>query len=35
MRLKAVHYVNEPAIFDVIFAIVRQFMRKKLLERVW
>ncbi|XP_060583034.1 alpha-tocopherol transfer protein-like [Ruditapes philippinarum] len=34
MRLKGVHYVNEPALFDVIFAIVQQFLRRKFLERI-
>ncbi|XP_045168285.2 alpha-tocopherol transfer protein-like [Mercenaria mercenaria] len=34
MRLKGVHYVNEPTVFDIVFAVARQFMRKKLLERV-
>ena len=34
MRFKGVHYLNEPIIFDGIFAIVRPFMKEKILQRV-
>ena len=34
MRFKGVHYLNEPIIFDAIFAIVRPFMKEKILQRV-
>ncbi|XP_052762896.1 alpha-tocopherol transfer protein-like isoform X2 [Mya arenaria] len=34
MRFKGIHYLNEPAIFDYIFAIVRPFLKEKILSRV-
>lgn len=34
MRFKGVHYLNEPVIFDGIFAIVRPFMKEKILQRL-
>lgn len=34
MRMKGVHYLNEPTLFDIFFTIARQFMKKKLLERI-
>ena len=34
MRFKGIHYLNEPIIFDAIFAIVRPFMKEKILQRV-
>ncbi|GFO44906.1 alpha-tocopherol transfer protein-like, partial [Plakobranchus ocellatus] len=34
MRFKKLDYVNEPTFFDVIFAIVKQFMKEKLLKRI-
>ena len=34
MRFKGIHYINEPSIFDMIFAIVKPFMKEKILNRV-
>lgn len=34
MRFKGIHYVNEPVIFDMIFAVIRPFMKQKILDRV-
>ena len=34
MRFKGIHYLNEPVIFDGIFAIMRPFMKEKILQRV-
>lgn len=34
MRFKGMHYLNEPVIFDAIFAVVRPFMKEKLLQRL-
>ena len=33
-RFKGIHYVHEPTFFDVVFAIVRQFLKEKMLKRV-
>ncbi|KAL5014872.1 hypothetical protein ScPMuIL_009142 [Solemya velum] len=33
-RFKGMHYVNQPTFFDYIFAIVRQFMKEKLVSRL-
>lgn len=33
-RFKGMHFVNEPTFFDVVFAIVKQFMKEKFLNRV-
>lgn len=34
MRLKAIHFVNEPAVFGALFAIVKPFLKEKLVKRV-
>ncbi|XP_060565184.1 alpha-tocopherol transfer protein-like isoform X2 [Ruditapes philippinarum] len=34
MRFKGIHYVNEPVIFDMIFAVIRPFMKQKILDRI-
>jgi len=34
MRFKGIHYINEPSVFDYIFAIVKPFMKEKILSRV-
>jgi hypothetical protein len=34
MRLKAIHFVNEPAVFGAIFAIIKPFLKEKLVKRV-
>lgn len=34
MRFKGIHYLNEPVIFDGIFAIMRPFMKEKILQRI-
>ena len=34
MRFKGIHYVNEPVVFDMIFAVIRPFMKQKILDRV-
>lgn len=34
VRFKGLHYLNEPTFFDVVFAIVKQFMKEKILRRV-
>ncbi|KAH9374692.1 hypothetical protein HPB48_021144 [Haemaphysalis longicornis] len=34
MRLKAVHKVRHGAAFDVLFAVARPFLKKKLFERI-
>ncbi|KAL4217917.1 hypothetical protein ACF0H5_022656 [Mactra antiquata] len=34
MRFKGIHYVNEPAVFDYVFAIIRPFMKQKILDRI-
>jgi hypothetical protein len=33
-RFKGIHYINEPAVFDYIFAIAKQFMKEKTVSRV-
>nr|XP_034326775.1 alpha-tocopherol transfer protein-like [Crassostrea gigas] len=33
-RFKGLHYLNEPAVFDYIFAIVKQFMKEKTVSRL-
>lgn len=33
-RLKGIHYVNVPQIFDTVFSLIRQFLKKKVQERV-
>ncbi|ESO83200.1 hypothetical protein LOTGIDRAFT_133798 [Lottia gigantea] len=33
-RIKSIHYVNEPVFFDVIFAIIKQFLKEKILKRL-
>jgi len=33
MRMKGIHYVKTPAIFDVIFQMAKAFMKSKFLER--
>ena len=33
-RFKGIHYVHEPTFFDVVFTIVRQFLKEKMLKRV-
>ncbi|CAG5133154.1 unnamed protein product, partial [Candidula unifasciata] len=35
MRLKRYDIVNEPALFDVVWAILKQFMKEKLLGRIF
>lgn len=34
MRLKAIHFVNEPAVFGAIFAVIKPFLKEKLVKRV-
>jgi len=34
MRLKALHLINEPSIFSLIFAVVRPFLKEKTVNRV-
>ncbi|XP_025088912.1 alpha-tocopherol transfer protein-like [Pomacea canaliculata] len=34
VRFKGLHYLNEPTFFDVVFAIVKQFMKEKILRRI-
>ncbi|XP_022291415.1 alpha-tocopherol transfer protein-like isoform X2 [Crassostrea virginica] len=33
-RFKGLHYLNEPAVFDYIFAIAKQFMKEKTVSRL-
>ncbi|XP_048727430.2 alpha-tocopherol transfer protein-like isoform X3 [Ostrea edulis] len=33
-RFKGIHYINEPAVFDYIFAIAKQFMKEKTVSRL-
>ena len=35
VRIKAIHILDQPKIFTVIFAIVSQFMKEKLRKRVY
>ncbi|KAK0044902.1 alpha-tocopherol transfer protein [Biomphalaria pfeifferi] len=35
LRLKRYDYVNEPSFFDVLFTIFKQFMKDKLLKRIY
>ena len=35
MRLKAIHFVNEPAVFGAIFSLVKPFLKEKLVKRVY
>jgi len=34
MRLKALHVVNEPSIFSILFAIAKPFLKEKTVNRV-
>ncbi|XP_070534837.1 alpha-tocopherol transfer protein-like isoform X2 [Ptychodera flava] len=34
VRIKGVHYVNEPRIFEWLFAIIRPFLKEKLKQRI-
>ncbi|CAL1540188.1 unnamed protein product [Lymnaea stagnalis] len=34
LRLKRIDYVNEPTFFDIVFSIVKQFMKEKLTKRI-
>lgn len=34
LRLKAIHYVNQPKIFDIIFGFFKPFMSDKMLKRL-
>ena len=34
MRVKSVNFVNEPKLFDMLFAIIRPFMKEKLKKRL-
>ncbi|XP_012945712.1 alpha-tocopherol transfer protein-like [Aplysia californica] len=34
LRLKRLDYVNEPTFFDIIFSIMKQFMKEKLVKRI-
>ncbi|CAG5125676.1 unnamed protein product [Candidula unifasciata] len=34
LRLKRYDFVNEPTFFDVVFAIIKQFMKDKLVKRI-
>ncbi|XP_045181950.2 alpha-tocopherol transfer protein-like isoform X2 [Mercenaria mercenaria] len=34
MRFKGIHYVNEPVVFDMVFAVIRPFMKQKILDRI-
>lgn len=34
-RFKGLHYIHEPTFFDMVFAIVKQFLKDKFLKRVF
>ena len=34
VRFRGIHYVREPPFFDVVFAIIKQFWKEKILKRV-
>ncbi|GAB1610986.1 alpha-tocopherol transfer protein-like [Argonauta hians] len=34
VRLKGVHYIHEPSMFDVLFSLVRPFLKEKLVNRL-
>ncbi|XP_077869426.1 alpha-tocopherol transfer protein-like [Saccoglossus kowalevskii] len=34
IRIKGMHYVNEPRLFDAVFAVVRPFLKEKLKNRI-
>ncbi|XP_077989663.1 alpha-tocopherol transfer protein-like [Glandiceps talaboti] len=34
VRIKGIHYINEPRIFDAVFAIIRPFLKEKLKNRI-
>lgn len=34
MRFQAVHFVNEPAVFDYLYAIIKQFMKQETIDKV-
>ena len=34
MRVKELHFFNEPAVFDLVFAIFKQVMKEKMMKRV-
>ncbi|RUS73396.1 hypothetical protein EGW08_018835 [Elysia chlorotica] len=34
MRFKRLDYVNEPSFFDLIFGLIKQFLKEKILKRV-
>ena len=33
-RVKAMHFVYEPAVFSIVFALVKPFLKEKLVSRV-
>nr|KAG5698893.1 hypothetical protein BaRGS_006787 [Batillaria attramentaria] len=33
-RFKGIHFLNEPTFFDVVFTIIKQFMKEKMLKRL-
>ncbi|XP_076456649.1 alpha-tocopherol transfer protein-like [Babylonia areolata] len=33
-RFKGLHYVNEPTFFDVVFAVIKPFLKEKILKRI-
>jgi len=34
MRLKGLHFINEPSVFSLIFALVKPFLKEKTVKRV-
>ena len=34
MRVKELHFINEPAVFDIIWSIFKQVMKEKMMKRV-
>ncbi|XP_029650679.1 alpha-tocopherol transfer protein-like [Octopus sinensis] len=34
LRLKGIHYIHEPSMFDILFSIVRPFLKEKIVKRL-
>lgn len=35
LRIKGIHYINEPSMFDFVFSIIRPFLKEKIVKRLY